>query len=658
MRPRVFAAFIVLIGAMPGAVAQPDTAVISVQLKDNQASFNSVLRPLRQIAGAPAAFYSYYWEFGDGSFSFEEKPRHVFRDTGAYEIRLFATNNYDDGKPPPIKRPKAVYVSNKSVNVQPRPSGFFKEPGSLAMKVNRMPRPDEDLVLIMGYRNEAGTAASGSLLLFYNERQFRKDNFDFGEDRVYNNESRTTLSAVIARAPANELLETTRQPVISGPSGTEDRELNPGFAGRFSELITSRQKLFRESAAWRFSGLDKGEEKFFFITLHTTPEMIRDTNAVVLITGMFVPDDPNAELEQVDLELQIVASHDPNRMMLRNQRLNYRFTDKKREMTYKVRFQNTGRGPASNITVAVSVPPMLNPRSLDILEFYPRTIPCSAARPGQSCLDTVFTSDSIYFIFRNIYLPGLRQDGFSDIDSTQGFIRYRLQFNRELKKIPFESGAQITFDRNEPVRTNSARGHFMPGNSPSLMVGYSRLLGEQAKNNKEEHYFLAGAGWAPYAPHRKYLQVEAFLGYRRLRERFEGTTNENKDTVVNGSDALIRGRDIYGRPAIIKLELVPLQLRYNIMDWLGVGAGTQISMDAYTRVQYREVIRIVQPPNPNPFTIEKTYSQGQWFRRVDYSLFGDVQLGRVRVGPVVGVRFLHFFRFPHNRLFIYAGWRL
>ena len=54
-------------------------ANINLQLTNNQANFSSVLRPLQQIAGAPEAFYSYYWEFGDGQFSFEEKPKHVFR---------------------------------------------------------------------------------------------------------------------------------------------------------------------------------------------------------------------------------------------------------------------------------------------------------------------------------------------------------------------------------------------------------------------------------------------------------------------------------------------------------------------------------------------------------------------------------------------------
>ena len=62
-------------------VAQKDTEAIHLQLQNNQANFSSTLRPLQQTAGAPEAFYSYFWEFGDGNFSFRENPTHIFADT-------------------------------------------------------------------------------------------------------------------------------------------------------------------------------------------------------------------------------------------------------------------------------------------------------------------------------------------------------------------------------------------------------------------------------------------------------------------------------------------------------------------------------------------------------------------------------------------------
>lgn len=626
---------------------------ITVQLKNNQAVFGSSLRPLQPIAGAPDPFYSYYWEFGDGHFSFEENPKHVYRDTGLFDARLFATNNYDDGKPPPLK-PKPVRVgSRNSGYALDKNPGFFKQGGAMEMKVNRMPRPDEDMVLIMGYRNEsAGPGMKGSMILFYNEKQFRKNNFDLSEERTYNNEKRSTIKEVTAFAPKGNLVA---DGYVTGPSAANSFETTEPFDEKFTALILAKQKLFRQNQVWRFNNLDAGEEKYFFLTLHTTPDMLKDTNAIVQLTGMFVPDDPNAMLEEYTLELQIVASHDPNRMMLKNRRMNYRFTGKKKEMTYTVRFQNTGRGPSREIMVAVGVPHMLDARSLEILEQYPPCPNCkTTAGPRLSCIDTIIRKDSIFFIFHNIYLPGLRQVGNRSPDSTIGFVKYRMHFNKELKKLPFESNAAIVFDNNKPIYTNSPKGYFKSGKAYGIAAGYLNFFG---KNRGNEDYFSIGATLSPYAPYRKYLQEEVYLGYKQWPEELVQTRTENKDTVIGSNTMHIFGREIYAKYTIIKLDIVPLQLRYNLNRWFGGGVGTQLSFDAYTRAQNREVIHLQQQPNPTPVVLEKKYPSTKWFANFDGALFADLQAGRVRVGPVAGIRYLHYFRFPRNALFVYVAWR-
>ena len=631
-------------------------AVVNPDIQDNQATFSSSLRPLRQIAGAPEAFYSYFWEFGDGKFSFEEKPRHVYSDTGIYNVRLFATNNYDDGKPPPT-RPKPLRVNKtKPVYAANTNPSFFKQGGAIEMKVNRMPRPDEDLVLIMAYRNpDNNTAVNGSLILFYNEKQFRKDNFDVAEERTYNNEKKSSINSIASNIRDNEIIETGSMIALAGPYAADANTHSTFRAGKFSQLLADKMKLFRQNNVWQFSNLQKGEEKYFFLTLHTTPEMIKDTNAVVVLNGMFVPDDPNGEIEEYQLELQIVASHDPNRMMLRNRRLNYRFTGKQKEMTYKVQFQNTGKGPSKQISVGIYIPPMLDPHSLEILDFKPKTVMCDSAYAGQSCLDTIIRKDSIWFVFKNIYLPGLRQLGFIDIDSTIGFIKYKMNFSKELKKLPFESGASIVFDNNEPIRTNRARGYFKPGNSPAVIAGYNTLIGNQGKSANAGNYLMIGAGISPFSPYKKYLQAEVLLGYLYQPENFLGSRIENKDTVINATNYRILRRDIYSKQSIILLDLVPLQLRYNLNGWVGAGAGTLLSFNAYTKWKNRELLQVIQPPNPAQIGLEKKYTISKWFNRFDFALFGDVQFGRARVGPVLGVRYIHYFRFPENRLFIYAS---
>ena len=187
--------------------ADTTAAVVNFQLQDNQATFNSKLRPLRQIAGAPEAFYSYFWEFGDGHFSFEEQPAHIYKDTGIYAVRLYATNNYDDGKPPPT-RPRPVHVNSRANYTGNKGPSFFKQGGTIEMRVNRMPKADEDMVLIMGYQNENNSApVNGSLVLFYNEREFRQNNFDLTEERIYNNEKKISINSIAANFRDEEIME-------------------------------------------------------------------------------------------------------------------------------------------------------------------------------------------------------------------------------------------------------------------------------------------------------------------------------------------------------------------------------------------------------------------------------------------------------------------
>lgn len=634
-------------------------ANINLQLTNNQASFSSVLRPLQQIAGAPEAFYSYYWEFGDGQFSFEEKPKHNYRDTGLFNALLFATNNYDDGKPPPLK-PKPVRVKSKAAGMNLasknpfKKNTFFKQGGAIEMRVNTMPRPDEDMVLIIGYRNEKeATAMNGSMVLFYNEKQFKKNNFDFSEERTYNNEKKTPLSSIVAYEPVNQNPEMN---FLAGPNAFYQEESFGSYGGNLAALIAAKQKIFRQNQSWRFNNLETGGEKYFFITLHTTPEMIKDTNAVIEVSGMFIPDNPALGIEEYTLELQVVASHDPNRMMLKNRRLNYRFTRKKKEMTYTVRFQNTGKGPARQASVAVSVPAMMDANSVEILDYYPKVPSCREISTfGEArCLNTIIRKDSIYFIFKSIYLPGLRQQGFSDPDSTMGFIKYRLHFNKELKKLPFVSNAAIVFDNNKPIYTNSPKGYFKPGKSFGIIAGYNLFFG---KNSNNENYFSIGGSLSPYAPHRKYLQEELYLGYLQFPEKLIDNRTENKDTVINSGTFHIFQREGFAKSKIIKLDLVPVQLRYNFFNWMGAGVGSILSFDAYTKITNRQVIHMQQQPNPTPIIIEKTYPTSNWFTNVDAAVFADVQFGRVMVGPVLGARYIHYFRVPRNGLYAYLAWR-
>lgn len=625
-------------------------AQVNTQETDNKINFSSDLRPLRPIAGAPSPFYSYYWEFGDGTFSFEKMPQHVYSDTGNYEVRLYATNNYDDGKPPPT-RPRPVRIKNKSFADANGPSGFFKGKGVIEMKVNRMPRPGEEMVLLIGYRQPEQRVKGGSLLLMYNEKQFKQDNFAWQEVRKHHQEKdlpADSLWAYLQEQPLHML-------AMKGPAEVDDIPADPYRTQQIKSMVTAQMQLFRQSHVWRMEKVLPGSEQFMFVSLQTTPEMVKDTNAVVSISALFIPDDPSAQPEQYVLELPVVASHDPNRMIMHNRRMNFRFTGKNRTLSYKVEFQNTGKGPASKVDLGIKVPEVLDGSSVSLVDMSPRCIPCAKAYEKQSCVDTIHTKDSVHFILRNIYLPGVQQEGVNDEDSTKGFIRYTIHFSKKPAKKAFSSRTAIVFDQNEPVITNRSTGRFKPGLSPGIIAGYSSQSGSSGGRKTGNKSITLGGSISPFAPHHKYLQAEAYFSAFSEFELYQGR-RQGGDTIVADTNYKVRFRDKYERVNVVTLDVVPVQFRYNFNSWIGAGIGVMAALNISTSTKHILETHVEGPGNI--VLVGELDSKRSWFTGVNPGLFGDVQLGSVRKGPAVGVRYQYYLHPSQQRLYMYATWRL
>ncbi len=670
MNKFISAAVLFLVMAFPLAAQQraaPDTipAVIEIGLENNKASLSASLRPLRQIAGAPEAFYTYFWEFGDGTFSFAPQPVHHFKDTGDYEIRLYATNNYDDGKAPKSK-PRKIKVKKTMYAAADNPSGFFSgQSDFLAMKANRMPKPGEEMVAVVGYRHPGGSGTvSGSLLLFYNEKQFAQKNFEMAGARAYHGERKSVFDSVPVFALSEDIYIPLAGPSANSafsPGGGMTTAWRTALAERnttVAAVLAEKKSLFREQHVWRVENLGAGEEKFLFLSLETTPEMIKDTNAVVTVSSLFIPDDPLMPMGQYNLEMQIVASHDPNRMQLKNRRMNYRFVRKSKELSYKVQFQNTGKGPASKVAIGVAVPGMLNGQSLEITDYSPKCVMCDSAYERQSCLDTIVRQDSIFFVFNNIYLKGVRQEGVEDQDSTKGFIKYRIRFSEELKKLPFTSQASIVFDKNEPVITNRSKGRWMPGISPGVIMGY----GIGSGRNEMPFGLPAGSlgfSLSTYSPYRPYLQAEIYLGLQQKNETLTSFSRDQRDTTIGNGKYIVQGRENFEITSRTTMDVVPLHVRYNITSWLGVGAGAMVSVVVGEKKQEKKVVTAMpQPPTGVPEKFERLAGTvSERFTAADGALFADINLGMVRVGPSLGVRLLQYVKDSQQRVFFYGIWR-
>ncbi len=660
-----FALFVAQIDVLKAQVHPTDTvpAKINYQRDGDVVAFSSELRPLRPIAGAPEPFYTYFWEFGDGGFSFEKEPKHIYLNKGTFHPRLYATNNYDDGKPPP-RRPGSIQIKQAPAPQRmANTHNFFKDGEHISLKSNNMPKPDEEMVLILGYKHNpmlGSLSGKGSIVLFFNDKEFKNDNFKIDSVRSHHQEKKSSIDNLMQFATS--YFPSQQYYAHSGPSTDQ----NP-FSNLKSkaELIKERIAKFRSIESWTYDKLNQNEENFMFFSMKTTPEMLKDTNAVVNISAMLIPDNPLADVSVFDLELQIVASHDPNKMMLRSRSMNYRFVGKNRLLTYKVKFQNTGKGPASMVNIGVKIPENLDKSSIKIIKTDPE-VPLKDARyTSGSVMDTLIGKDSVNFIFKNIYLAGMQQDGVSDADSTKGFVEYSIKFKEKPKKTPFASGAAIIFDKNEPIYTNKARGKFKTGISPGIVTGYGFLGSKKTLNEYGDKNFSLGFTVSPFSPYRKFLQAEIYVSHYNYSNEFVSATDGFKvrDTVFNGRDGfLITGREFYSQSSRLNIDLVPIQLRYNINSFIGVGMGAITSLTLNQRVKniQRSLLEGRQAQGEiSRFTDDILLSdRKKSFSEVNAAGFLDVQLGLVRKGPALGFRYIKSFSVSDQRFFTYLSWKI
>lgn len=630
--------FVVMFACTLLAQEEHRQADFLIRMNGGRLEVQPQLPPLQQVAGAPTAFYDHYWEFGDGSFSFEEAPIHFYQDTAEKEILLLATGKYDNGKAPRSRKrrtkPKSKPKPERLAAVEPFPNVLEQETDWLGLRAVRNPSPEEELVLVLSYANQSPAVQSGRLQLAFNQKTYPKPHFEWKEARTHYGE-----------VPREPLLSQAQPPFPSEAwaGGDVPSDWYTLMLPSLSPDFPRATKLYQEQRSWAFTRLQPGEARNFFISLQATEDMLADTNAIITLQARLLTDDGVID-EVYPLELEIVASHDPNYIAVSQRRMSYRRMPQN-DLTYKVHFQNTGEGPASQVEIKTNLPPGYDPQSLRIMETQPAVPNCPEPVASWSCLDTAFRDEQLVFTFRDIYLPGTRQEGVGQRDSTKGYVKYRLSPGRQVEKRPFSARAAIVFDQNPPIRTGRAATRFRPGWSPGVMAGRVSGLGS-------DNTWSVGLSIAPFSPYRVFWQGEVWAG----RPTESATSESSQDTVRIQSDLLglpfvatvdtITSQTLGRTRRVQRFGIVPLQLRYNFSDWLAGGTGLLLEITYREQITNREEQQSVQVYDPDGQLVQdlsQTFDpvvQSFDLSSVNYSgsWFGEVQVGKVRKGPALGVR--------------------
>ncbi len=620
-------------------------ANITYNQKGKLVSFKPETPPLIPIAGAPKPSYSYLWEMGDGHYSKEAEPKHVYKTKGTYTARLAVTNNYDNGKPP-ATRPKKVAINETSDDVY-QDIASIEDQNGFSIQKNCDPVPEQEMVVILSYQNLENYVSNGKLYLFYNEKQFKNNNFELVDFRTHAGEreiKENTIVSINDLDDSNSYLATNENlaPAKKYKTTTTEEDLDA--------TLLEAHKTYKNVSILEFDDSNPTETRNVFYTFKTTPEMIKDTSATVTMRGIFVPNRSFKNHKIKNLEMEIVTSHDPNKMGSNGSFMNYRLVRFKR-VNFKTRFQNNGEGPARMIRLETDIPDMFDKKTFQVEDMYPKCPICPKGEvPTTSCLDTIIKQKQIFFTFKNIYLPGSTQKNVKEIDSTKGFVKYSMKFNKDFHKTKTKSRTAIIFDKNDPIITNYATTRFLPGISIGAKAGYN--LYPDLENSKS--YFV-GATISPFKSYRYYWQAE----FANSIHSFDSSiaVNETFITTANGVRQLQRTTEVTNNQNV-NWE-IPVLVRYNINNYIGIGAGLQANLNISDQQEQNQKIETYEGLTDNLLisTTQKSNLVSNSFTNLKTGLLFDLTIGAARIGPSLGARYVMNFKENFNYFQFYGIWK-
>ena len=620
-------------------------ANITYNQKGNSVSFKPETPPLIPIAGAPKPSYSYLWELGDGHYSKQAEPKHVYKKKGNYSTRLAVTNNYDNGKPP-ATRPKKVAV-NDITDTDYKDIASIADQNGFEILKNCDPIPEQEMVVVVSYQNLENYVANGKLYLFYNEKQFKNNNFELVDFRTYAGEREVKENTI---ASIDDLDDTKNYLTSAENTFKFKKYKNTTTEEDLEASLKDAHTLYHNVSILEFDDANPNETRNVFYTFKTTPEMIKDTSATVTMRGIFVPNRSFKNHKVKNLEMEIVTSHDPNKMGSNGSFMNYRLVRFKR-VKFKTRFQNNGEGPARKIRLETDIPDMFDKKTFQIEGMYPECPICpKGEEPTVSCLDTIIQKKQIIFTFKNIYLPGTEQKNVKEKDSTKGFIRYSMKFNEDFHKTNTRSRTSIIFDKNEPIITNYAVTRFLPGISIGAKAGYNFY-----PNLEKSTSYFVGATISPFKSYRFYWQAEWINALNQHNSTI--SIANTFDTNTNGTRRLIR-TTTRTENKNVNWE-VPALIRYNINNYIGVGAGIQTNINVLSQQNQNKKIETFEGDKELILTATKTTNNTikNSFIDLKTGILFDLTAGFSRIGPSLGARYVINFEQDFNYFQVYGIWR-
>jgi uncharacterized repeat protein (TIGR01451 family) len=192
---------------------------------------------------------------------------------------------------------------------------------------------------------------------------------------------------------------------------------------------------------WNTTGINSGTTWSATVILHT-PQTVAIGTVLTYSTWVSASTCAMNDVPQSDRETVVVGSYDPNDKAVSpvGEGVNGRVLPTS-TFTYTIRFQNTGTYLAENVVVVDTMSPHLNLSTLKVLT-------------ASHNYEVVIRGREVSFRFNQINLP----DSNANEPLSHGYIQYQIQPAASfVQNTLIENRADIYFDFNAPIRTNTTR---------------------------------------------------------------------------------------------------------------------------------------------------------------------------------------------------------
>lgn len=225
-------------------------------------------------------------------------------------------------------------------------------------------------------------------------------------------------------------------------SGNLKARLPAPFIAATSSVSPSGYTLSGDTIIWNFSSIPYPAGSNFRVDFTTPLGTPLGSTFTTCATAMSYTPDLNLSNNSDCYSALVTGSYDPNDKTVSPVGMgpegNITVNDK--ELNYRIRFQNTGNGPAVNIVVKDTLSPFLDVMTLEMLSV------------SHNYKVDILPGNILRWKFDNIQLP----DSNSNEPGSHGYIHYRI---RQKANNPLgaeiKNTAYIYFDFNDPVITNT-----------------------------------------------------------------------------------------------------------------------------------------------------------------------------------------------------------